>query len=51
MVNLQGFISSVASLQRIVTLHDVQITPINEGENINIALIAKTYRYLSDDGE
>lgn len=44
-----GFISSVASLQRIVTLHNVQITPINDSENINISLTAKTYRYISDD--
>lgn len=48
---LTGFISSVAALQRIVTLHDIQITPIQDSENISVTMTAKTYRYLSDEGE
>ncbi|EDY87187.1 pilus assembly protein, PilO [gamma proteobacterium HTCC5015] len=51
---LTGFISSVAAMQRIVTLHNITIQPGEiEGVNVNtpldVALTAKTYRYLSDD--
>lgn len=48
---LTGFISSVAALQRIVTLHDIQIDPVRDSENISVTMTAKTYRYLSDEGE
>lgn len=48
---LTGFISSIAAMQRIVTLHNITITP--EGNDasrlLNIELTAKTYRYLSDE--
>lgn len=48
---LTGFVSDVASLQRIVTLHNIHITPTEDGANINVKLNAKTYRYLSDENE
>ncbi|MGF1613729.1 MAG: type 4a pilus biogenesis protein PilO [Gammaproteobacteria bacterium] len=48
------FVSNVANLPRIVTQHDVSITPVNaRGEKMNLLsmeLVAKTYRYL-EDGE
>lgn len=51
------FISAVAALPRIVTQHDITITPRSgsgKGKEANVELsmnlVAKTYRYL-DDGE
>jgi type IV pilus assembly protein PilO len=50
------FVSGIAALPRIVTLHDISITPIKEGNNkeagfdqLQLDLTAKTYRYLDDD--
>ncbi len=50
---LPKFSSDVAALPRIVTLHDVRITPTKESENTrsqNLVMqaVAKTYRYLDD---
>jgi type IV pilus assembly protein PilO len=48
--DLGAFISGMAGLPRIVTLHDFQIT--NNGDNannLNMKILAKTYRYK--DGE
>ncbi len=48
------FISTVANLPRIVTQHDIGISPLGErGEEkdvLSMDLVAKTYRYL-EDGE
>jgi type IV pilus assembly protein PilO len=46
------FVSGIAALPRIVTLHDIQITPVDKGgyDQLQLELTAKTYRYL-DDGE
>src|SRR5580658_1401192 len=49
-----AFVSGIAALPRIVTLHDIQITPINKDKNtsfdqLQLDLTAKTYRYLDDD--
>ena len=48
-----NFISSVAALPRIVTQHDVSITPVSTSDPANQQLImnmvAKTYRYLEED--
>ena len=49
-----AFVSGIAALPRIVTLHDIQITPINKDKNVSfdqlqLDLTAKTYRYLDDD--
>lgn len=47
------FISGVAALPRIVTLHDVQIAPLDGKsqayDRLQMDLTAKTYRYLDDE--
>jgi len=45
-----GFISSVAALPRIVTVHGIRIVPDEEGDDLRMILTAKTYRYL-EEGE
>ncbi|MEE8343235.1 MAG: type 4a pilus biogenesis protein PilO [Gammaproteobacteria bacterium] len=45
-----AFISSVAALPRIVTVHGIKIVSDPEGEELTMVLTAKTYRYL-DEGE
>ena len=42
-----NFISGVAALPRIVTVHDVNVAP-KDGE-LTMDLLAKTYRYMEDD--
>jgi type IV pilus assembly protein PilO len=45
------FVSGIAALPRIVTLHDIQITPLDKnstGGELQLDLTAKTYRYLDD---
>lgn len=48
------FISTVANLPRIVTQHDISISPLGgrgqQEDMLSMELIAKTYRYL-EDGE
>lgn len=47
---LGKFVSDVAALPRIVTLHNISIKPANSGsDNLTMTLTAKTYRYLEDD--
>lgn len=46
------FISQIAALPRIVTLHDIQITPITvngETERLQFVATARTYRYLDEE--
>jgi type IV pilus assembly protein PilO len=45
------FVSGIAALPRIVTLHDVQIraTPNGGYDNLTMDLTAKTYRYLDEE--
>ena len=46
------FVSGIAGLPRIVTLHDIQITSdAKDGgyDNLTLTLTAKTYRYLDQD--
>ncbi len=46
------FVSGIAALPRIVTLHDIQITPLDKNsgyDRLQLDLTAKTYRYLDDD--
>ena len=48
-----AFVSGIAALPRIVTLHDIQITPIAKDKSaafdqLQLDLTAKTYRYLDD---
>jgi type IV pilus assembly protein PilO len=46
---LATFVSSVAGLPRIVTLHDLKISPVAGGDQLNMQVLARTYRYR--DGE
>jgi type IV pilus assembly protein PilO len=49
-----AFVSGIAALPRIVTLHDIQITPVdsksNGYDNLTMDVTAKTYRYIEDEG-
>lgn len=49
-----AFVSGIAALPRIVTLHDIQITPASDKnggyDNLTMDVTAKTYRYIEDDG-
>ncbi len=50
---LGKFVSGIAGLPRIVTLHDIEIKPRNQdtlGELV-LDVTAKTYRYLDDEGD
>jgi type IV pilus assembly protein PilO len=42
-----AFVSGIASLPRIVTLHDFTIKP--SGSEMMMDITAKTYRYFDDD--
>jgi type IV pilus assembly protein PilO len=44
-----NFVSGVAALPRIVTLHDFSISPQKEGGKLVMEAKAKTYRYLDED--
>src|SRR5690554_3316273 len=47
---LASFVSSVASLPRIVTLHDLTIKPISgEGDQLDMQVVARTYRYRAGE--
>jgi type IV pilus assembly protein PilO len=48
---LGNFVSGVAALPRIVTLHDITITPAaqNAFDELTLDVTAKTYRYLEED--
>lgn len=50
---IANFVSGIAALPRIVTLHNINITPENSDEfdELSIEVTAKTYRYLDEDGE
>lgn len=49
--DLGAFISGMAGLPRIVTLHDFNITAKgNDTNNLQMKIIAKTYRYKDDEG-
>jgi type IV pilus assembly protein PilO len=43
------FVSGVANLSRIVTLHDFKIEPQQSPLNLKMTILAKTYRYLEED--
>jgi type IV pilus assembly protein PilO len=47
-----SFVSGIAALPRIVTLHDISITPESKDagpDRLTLDLTAKTYRYLDDN--
>ncbi|WP_375172520.1 type 4a pilus biogenesis protein PilO [Marinobacter sp.] len=47
---LASFVSSVAGLPRIVTLHDLTIEPSDgDGERLNMQVVARTYRYRAGE--
>ena len=47
------FVSGIAALPRIVTLHDIEIKAVNPNgkdfDNLTLDLTAKTYRYLDEE--
>lgn len=54
--NFGTFVSGIAALPRIVTLHDIQISPVagdpkaSGYDNLTMDVTAKTYRYIEDEG-
>ncbi len=48
-----NFVSGIAALPRIVTLHDITITPENRDsfDNLSMEVTAKTYRYIDEEAE
>ena len=50
--DIANFVSGVAALPRIVTLHDIVITPddTNTYDSLTLAVTAKTYRYIEEQG-
>ncbi|MEO1575930.1 MAG: type 4a pilus biogenesis protein PilO [Pseudomonadota bacterium] len=50
---LGQFVSGIAALPRIVTLHDIDIEPVSKdaGSELMLNVTAKTYRYLEEDEE
>ncbi|EMP53887.1 pilus assembly protein, PilO [Marinobacter santoriniensis NKSG1] len=47
---LASFVSSVASLPRIVTLHDFTIKPTSgDGDQLDMQVVARTYRYRAGE--
>ena len=50
---LGSFVSGIAALPRIVTLHDISIAPAERDaafDELTLDVTAKTYRYLEEDG-
>lgn len=50
--SIGAFVSGIAALPRIVTLHDVEITPASgkdANDQLQLNVTAKTYRYLDDE--
>ena len=50
---LGNFVSGIAALPRIVTLHDINITRVNEDvyDRLSMEVTAKTYRYIDEDAK
>ncbi len=48
-----NFVSGIAALPRIVTLHDINITPEDQDsyDNLSMEVTAKTYRYIDEEAE
>ena len=47
---MANFVSGIAALPRIVTLHNINITPEQRGsyDSLNLEVTAKTYRYIEE---
>ena len=50
---IANFVSGIAALPRIVTLHDINITPEEKDvyDRLTMEVTAKTYRYLDEEAE
>ena len=50
---IANFVSGVAALPRIVTLHNINITPENQDsfDKLSIEVTAQTYRYLDEEAD
>ena len=50
---IANFVSGIASLPRIVTLHNINITPDDKDmyDRLSIEVTAQTYRYLDEEAE
>ena len=50
---IANFVSGIAALQRIVTLHDINITPEDKGsfDKLSLEVTAQTYRYLDEEAD
>ncbi len=48
--DIANFVSGIAALPRIVTLHDINITPENTGnfDDLSLEVTAQTYRYIEE---
>lgn len=46
---LGAFVSGLASLPRIVTVHEVAIEPVKDSDRLVMNAVIKTYRYLEED--
>ena len=44
-----AFVSGVANLSRIVTLHDFRMVPQESAQQLKMTILAKTYRYLEEE--
>ena len=50
--SIGAFVSGIAALPRIVTLHDIEITPVGKDtgfDQLQLGVTAKTYRYLDEE--
>jgi len=50
---IANFVSGIAALPRIVTLHDINITPDNPEnfDSLTLQVTAKTYRYIEEEAD
>ena len=48
-----NFVSGIAALSRIVTLHDINITPENDDgyDDLSMEVTARTYRYIDEEAD
>ncbi|ACE85997.1 type IV pilus inner membrane component PilO [Cellvibrio japonicus] len=47
--DMGGFVSGVAGMPRIVTLHDFTISSLKDDRGLNMKIAAKTYRYKTQE--
>lgn len=47
---ISAFLADVASMPRIVTLHDLTLIPDDGGQQLRLALLARTYSYRQQGG-